>query len=452
MRSAARAIIDRFSNRIESATGWSNTTYDRTNPFLKSSSGKGTKEMEIYGAVSTLFAVVSKISNSCGSVAWNMSKPKVDGRQVYGERAEDNKPVLRHVALDLWSKPNPFYPGSLFVEASQQHIDLTGECFWVVARNRLAAMPLELWIVRPDKMTEVPDDEEFLRGWIYSGPNGEKIPLEAADVIQVKMPNPLDPYRGLGPVQALMVDLGATAAAGEYNRNFFKNDASPGGVIEMDVRMSDSEWQEFNDRWRFSHQGVSNAHRVAMLENGAKWKDVAFSMRDMQFTELRNQSRDMILEAFGMSPHMIGRVEDINRANAEAAEDTYARWVLKPRLDRLKDALNHQLLPLFGSSGQGLEFNFEDPSLEDSEANNNALVAKSTAAKTLIEAGGKFESVLEAVGLPEIEFDQEKVDREEASKKAQAEALKQAQPGQPPSGEAPSKNGSEPKKKEAVPV
>ena len=63
--------------------------------------------------------------------------------------------------------------------------------------------------------------------------------------------------------------------------------------------------------------------------------------------------RDMILEAFGMSPHMIGREEDINRANAEAAEDVFARWVLMPRLDRIKDALNHQLLPLFASSGAG---------------------------------------------------------------------------------------------------
>ena len=71
------------------------------------------------------------------------------------------------------------------------------------------------------------------------------------------------------------------------------------------------------------------------------------------------------MDAFAMRPHMLGIEETMNRANAEAAEDVFARWVLKPRLDRIKDTLNHQLLPLFGSSGAGLEFDFEDPSLED---------------------------------------------------------------------------------------
>ena len=61
------------------------------------------------------------------------------------------------------------------------------------------------------------------------------------------------------------------------------------------------------------------------------------------------------------------------------------------------------------------------------EATNNTWVAKSNAAKTLIDAGGEFAVVLEAVGLPEIEFDQAKVDREEAAKKAQVEALQAKQ-------------------------
>ena len=99
-----------------------------------------------------------------------MARPKVDGRQVYGERAEDNSRDAKHVALDLWQKPNPFYPVQLFVESGQQHMELAGEMFWIVARNPLSSMPLELWLVRPDRMQHVPDDEEFLRGWIYTRP------------------------------------------------------------------------------------------------------------------------------------------------------------------------------------------------------------------------------------------------------------------------------------------
>jgi HK97 family phage portal protein len=311
-------------------------------------------------------------------------------------------------------------------------------------------MPLELWIVRPDKMEVVPSAEDFIAGYVYKGPNDEKIPLEVDQVIHIKMPNPMDPYRGLGPVQALMTDLQAVAAAAQYNRNFFTNDASPGGVIEMDVRLSDAEWNEFVERWRSQHQGVNNAHRVATLEQGAKWKDVGFSMRDMQFSELRSVSREVIREAFAMHGHMLGLTEDINRANAEAAEDVFARWTLVPRLDRIKDALNHQLLPLFGSSGQGVEFDFDDPSLENSEATAAMMLSQAQSAKTIVEAGGEFTSVLEAVGLPEIEFDQAKVDREEKAKADQAKALSQS--GGPNGQKPPAESNGKAPAKDPVPA
>ena len=402
MRSLVSTLVDRLANRD---AGWSHTTFDRRTPSVQSQHSKGGRELETYAAVSTLFAVVSKIANSTGSVKWRLFRTKEDRRRVVGPRAEDNTEIISHVALDLWNRPNPFYTGAMFVESLQQFIDLTGEGPILVSRNEMSTMPLELWPIRPDRLEPVPDRDEFLKGWIYTSPDGEKVPLEPDELIHIKMPNPTDPYRGLGPVQALMTDLDSTRYAGQFNRNFFLNDATPGGIIEMEGRLGDDEWREFNERWREGHQGVSNAHRVAMIENGGKWRDRQYTMRDMQFSELRNISREVIREAFALHPHMLGLTEDINRANAEAAEDVFARWVLKPRLDRIKDALNHQLLPLFGTSTQGLEFSFDDPSLEDSEATNNALVAKSTAAKTLIDAGFDKVSVLEAVGLPEIEVD-----------------------------------------------
>ncbi len=449
MRSLTRTLVDRFTNRSEA--GWNHTTYNKAAPAgYQSQHSKGTAELEIYGKVSTLFACVSKISNSAGSVKWRLYRTKTDQRRVTaGPKAEDNTEIISHVALDIWNSPNPFYTGSRFVEAVQQHCDLSGEQRWLISRNPLSDMPLELWPIRPDRIIPVPDRDEFLKGYVYTSPDGEKIPLEVNEVVSVLMPNPMDPYRGLGPVQSLMTDLEAHRAAGMYNRNFFLNDATPGGIIEMDTRLSDGEWREFNERWRESHQGVSNAHRVAMIENGGKWKDTGYTMRDMQFTELRKVSTDMILEAFAMSPHMLGKEDTVNRATAEAAEDVFARWVLKPRLDRIKDALNHQLLPLFGSSGQGLEFDFDDPGLEDSEANNNALVAKSTAAKTLIDAGFDKTSVLEAVGLPDIEVDALK--EKQAKKALEAPTVQPGGlPGQPVG--VPGKNGQKAPEKEPVPA
>jgi HK97 family phage portal protein len=421
---------------VRNSGGWSSTTYNQArtaNPFARGNR-KGTSEMDAYGQVSTLFAVVSKIANSTGSVQWRLFREKQDGRRVKGPVEAEKTEIVSHVALDLWRNPNEAYTQSRMVESLQQHIDLCGESRIMIARSPRATMPLELWPIRPDKLEPVPSPGGPLLGYVYTGPNGEKIPLQPDEVIDIIMPNPLDPYRGLGPVQTLLTDLGATKAAAQWNANFFANDATPGGVIEMEENLSDSEWRSFVERWREGHQGTSNAHRIATLEK-AKWVNAQFTMRDMQFTELREYSDKTIMAAFGVSPHMLGIEETVNRATAEAAEDVFARWVIKPRLDRIKDALNSQLLPLFGTSTQGLEFDFDDPSLEDSEANDMRLESKARAAKLLVEAGGKFESVLENIGLPAIEFDQEKIDREtklkEEAEKSRQKALESG-PGNSP--------------------
>ena len=249
-------------------------------------------------------------------------------------------------------------------------------------------------------MTPIPGGD-FLAGYIYSGPDGEKIPLPVDDVIQLKMPNPLDPYRGLGPVQAAMVDLDSSRFSAEWNRNFFINSAEPGGIIEVPDRLTDDEFNEMTERWREQHQGVAQAHRVAVLEQGT-WKDRSMSQRDMQFVQLRGLSREVIREAFGIHGHMLGNSQDVNKANAEAGEISFARWLVTPRVNRFKQALNHRLLPMFGATGLTLEPDRVVP--EDREADDRERNSKASATATLVTAGFDPEAVLGAFGLPDLPY------------------------------------------------
>jgi HK97 family phage portal protein len=248
----------------------------------------------------------------------------------------------------------------------------------------------------------VPDPDTFLRGYVYTSPDGEQIPLERDQVIFLRMPNPLDPYRGMGPVQSILTDLDATKYSAEWNKNFFLNSAEPGGIIEVPNALSDPDFDQLRTRWNEQHRGVANAHRVAILEHG-KWVDRKFTQRDMQFAELRSVSRDVIREAFGIPAFALGEVADVNRATAEASSTWFAQMLTVPRLERIKAALNHDLLPMFGAAATGLEFDYEDPVPPDVETEAAQLTARATAARTLIEAGFAADGVLSAVGLPDIE-------------------------------------------------
>jgi HK97 family phage portal protein len=360
--------------------------------------------MRQYGAVGTLFTIVQRIANSVSEVEWRLYRKQVDGRVRYGPREDSRQEVKSHWALDVWNNPNPFMTRQEFVEAFAQHLELTGEAWWLVGRDPRSSLPLELWPVRPDRMAPVPDPTEYLSGYIYRGPDGQHVPLGLDEIVFLRMPNPLDPYRGLGPVQALLVDLDSARYTAEWNRNFFYNDASPGGIIEVDKRLDDDEFKEMTMRWREQHQGVRNAHRVAVIEQG-KWVDRAFSMRDMQFSELRGVSRDVIREAFGYPKPMLGSVDDVNRANADAGEVVFARWVLRQRLRRIKGALNSDFLKLFGPEvATRYEFDHDDPTPEDREADRLERVAAVDMAIKLIQQGFDPAEVLQFLGLPELAY------------------------------------------------
>lgn len=356
-------------------------------------------QLRAMGSVGTLFSIVSTLANSTAAVNWRLWTQSATGEP------EDRTEVMRHAALDVWRKPNPFYGRQELVESVQQHTDLTGEGWMVVGRNPvMRSLPLELWPVRPDRIFPVPSPDDYLVGYVYAAPDGSRIPLQLDEVIQLRMPNPMDPYRGMGPVQSILVDLDSVRASGEWNRNFFRNSAQPGGIIEAPDEMGDTQWKLFTQRWRESHQGVNNAHRVAVLENGMKWVDRQFSQRDMQFAELSGVSREIIREAFGVHGHKLGMSESVNRANAEAADVTFARDKVVPRLERFKQALNNDFLPMFGATAVGLEFDYDNPVPADGQLDSILLAARATAAVALVGAGWDSSDVLKTCELPDMAF------------------------------------------------
>lgn len=372
--------------------------------------GGGSKEANLrsYTQSGTVFAIVSLLAQATAGAQWHLYKKQPqDGRRRYttGDKGSDQRvEVVQHAALSLWNSPNDFHSGFEFREGCNQHEELAGETFWVLNRAG-TSFPTSMWYVRPDRMQPVPSPDDYLQGWIYTGPNGEQVPLQLNEVICEKLPDPLDPFRGTGPVASIMSNIQQQKYATDYQRNLFLNGADPGGIIQVDKRLSDAEWDEFTDRWRESHQGVARAGRVGILENGASWIGAGLSNKDLEYGNLRLANRDELREAWRMHKSMLGTSDDVNRANAQTAEEVFVSWQSTPRLDRRKDTLNCKLLPMYYPAGATVpvEFDYDDPSPDNREADNDELATKSTAAVALIGAGFDPSDVLEVVGLPDMD-------------------------------------------------
>lgn len=383
-----------------------------------------TAQLEAMGSLGTLFSIVNRASTAQAQVEWKLYRKRTDGRTVLGPTSDTRTEVHRHQALAVWNKPNPFMTQAEFMESLAQHIELTGEGWFVANGNDVLNFPTELWIPRPDRMTVIPSKEDFISGYVYNAPDGEKVPLGTDQVVMVRVPNPMDPYRGMGAVQTILTEAYSIEAAAAWSAKFFENSAEPGGIIEIPEGMDDDQFKQFQQRWTDTHKGVNNAHRVGLLENGAKWVNNSFNMRDLQFAELSGVKREVIREALGMSKTMLGLTEDVNRATAEAAEFVFAKWFLVPRLERIRDALNNDFLPMFGAAGESVEFDFVSPVPEDLDREANERTSKVQAAVALVGAGFDPEEVLDSMGLPPMEF----------TRKAPSEPIMEAPGGTPDEG------------------
>ena len=402
-----------FVGALVNATQRSGSTPDTPVPYAPATLYQGrfagqqrdrTAQLRAVEANALLFSIVNRTSTAVAGLNWHLYR-KTPDQDVTTERVE----VFNHPLVTLLRKPNDFMSGSSLFERSQQHIDLTGEGYWVINKLSPLGLPLELWPASPNRMDPVKHSTKFMTGWIYTGPSGEEVPLRLDEVIQFVMPNPSDIYRGLGPVQALLLEIDAYRYSVEWNRNFFVNSAMPGGIIKDNKNLSDPEFDKLVTRWNEQHKGVSRAQRVGILEDG-EWQETSMSQRDMQFAELQTQSRDRMMEGYGISGAVMGVTDDVNRSNAEAGKAMFAELLTVPRAERLKGQINSCLLTQYGKGADDqYEVDYDSPVPANVELDNQTLTAQSNALVALVDAGFDPDDACDYVGAPHMKYERPKV-------------------------------------------
>ncbi len=172
-----------------------------------SNAGDVQAAFDAHGSVGTLFAIVTQISTAVAQTEWHLY------RRTSVRDKKRRKEEFNHGFMTVWDRPNQFYTGFDLRQTVQMHLDLTGEGFIVLTKT--GGIVWEMWPVRPDRMQPVKHPNEFLIGWMYESPDGEKVPLQLDEVIHLKYPNPDDPYRGRGPVQTVLADIDAARYSAE---------------------------------------------------------------------------------------------------------------------------------------------------------------------------------------------------------------------------------------------
>jgi HK97 family phage portal protein len=235
----------------------------------------------------------------------------------------------------LNDQPNPEMYAMELHETATAYANLWGHGYTYVIFND-NGQPAELWPLRPDRTQ--PRRTKLGRLFYETRlDSGERVTLMPEEVIDVKA------LFGLSPIRTAREALAAAIAAEDFGGHFWANSARPGGVIEVDHRMDEDEYEEFKQRWNAGHQGLKRSQLVGIL-TGATWREVGVAPELAQFIETRQFGVREIARLFRVPPHMIGDLEGtVTRASIEQQAIDFVVHSLRPWLVRSEQAIKVRL-------------------------------------------------------------------------------------------------------------
>ncbi len=286
-------------------------------------------------------AVVDRIASDIANISGRLYEVDSNGVEVE---------LTSHPFLDFMKNPNPLYEmtSSALWRLHEIYLLLVGESFFLIERDE-TERPVELWNVPPHWVKMTP----YLGNPYYTiiSTSGMTMTVPVDDMFVMKQLNPLDPFlRGLGIAESIADEVEIDEYAAKFQKRFFYNDATPPVVFLMPNATADQR-DEFMARWNKKHQGVENSHRAAAFTGEVDVKTLGNSNgKSLDFVDSRLALRDAVLEHFGVPREIMGITENSNRATADSAQYIYAKNVLMPKIKNREEAINKQLLPLFGGN------------------------------------------------------------------------------------------------------
>lgn len=162
---------------------------------------------------------------------------------------------------------------------------------------------------------------------------------------------------GYSPIQLAREALSAAKATEEYGAKFFGNGGKPGGVLEMDGVLKDKDAVDrLRQQWQDIHGGSNNAHKVAILENGLKYKAISLPPEDAQFLETRKYQKAEIAQLYRVPLHMLADLERATFSNIEHQSIEFVVHTIRPWLVRIEQEIRRKCFSLAEKKAYFAEF------------------------------------------------------------------------------------------------
>jgi HK97 family phage portal protein len=254
--------------------------------------------------------------------------------------------------VTLLNHPNPYMGRSKLGKITALHLDLAGDAYWHKVRSK-AGKVIELWPLRPDRMTIVPSDTDFVAGYIYK--IGDKtFALAEDDVIHFQeTPNPLSDYYGMSRIEILAARIDLDVAQRALIAAFFNNAGVPFGMINIERKISTEEERKAIRQQFHRDFGGANAFRVGVIDGSTATytaMGLPLGAAGVALPEVDEMNEARICAVFGVQPSLIATrlgMSSSSYANRVSDREFFWRQTQVPRYRDNDDTLTAALQPDF---------------------------------------------------------------------------------------------------------
>lgn len=290
-------------------------------------------------SVAAVYACIKVLSEDFAKMPVELYRRTRDG----GQERVFNHPVAR-----LLNMPSPYVNRFRFRQIVESSRLLYGGGFAVIQRD-VNGIPRELIPLTYPPTPMVTDGDLFWHITVFTDwdrARFEGIPsgiVRDEDMLRISGWS-MDTIRGVGIPVTGREPIGTQMATEEHAARFFSNGTQFGGTLEHPGRLSDHAKEGLRSSINQAHQGVDQAFKFLLLQEGLKFNMVGTDAEKAQLTESRRFGVEEMARLFRVPPY---KIMDFSRAtftNAEEVNIGYADDTLMPGVENWEASMDMRLL------------------------------------------------------------------------------------------------------------
>lgn len=281
--------------------------------------------------LSAVYRCVNTLADDIAKLPIHLFKMSGDDREI-----DHNHPVVRLLTI----QPNNAMVPIVFVRVLEIKRQLWGNGYAHVEVD-FDGYPTGLIPLPPEYTLPYIDDSGEL-WYVLALPGLDKRKLPSADVIHLKGFS-TDGVTGHSYIEHGAETIGAGRAEQKFEANFYLRGMKLGGVLEVPTKLSPEDKEIIRNEFERVTSGLSNMHRVAIIDHAQKFTPLNMPIKDAQYIETALKNIKDIARFWGMPLYKLQEGKEAYSSNEQQDLD-YMKTVLDPILVQYEQEFRLKLL------------------------------------------------------------------------------------------------------------